>query len=63
MVSHTESQLVKLMPHNFLMSYLITFTLGLLAGFTAGLLVFRKHQAKLTSLEGQVKQTVDNLKK
>lgn len=45
------------------MSYLIIFTAGLLAGFTAGLLVFRKHQAKLTSLEGQVKQTVDSLKK
>jgi hypothetical protein len=45
------------------MSYILTFTAGLLAGFTAGLLVFRKHQAKLTSLEGQVKQTVDSFKK
>lgn len=45
------------------MSYIITFTLGLLAGFVAGLLFFRKHSAKLTSLEGQVKQTVDSLKK
>ena len=45
------------------MSYLITFTLGLICGFLGGLLVYRKHSAKLTSLEGQVKQTVDSLKK
>jgi uncharacterized membrane protein YciS (DUF1049 family) len=45
------------------MSYLITFTIGLVLGFICGLLVFRKHSAKLTSLEGQVKQTVDSLKK
>lgn len=36
---------------------------GAVAGFVAGLLVFRKHQAKLNEVEGVVKDAVKEVKK
>jgi hypothetical protein len=45
------------------MSYILTFTAGLIIGCICGLLIFRKNSAKLQGLEAQVKQTVDSLKK
>ena len=44
------------------MSYLILFTTGLLIGFVAGLLVYRKHLDKLKAAEGKGKSILDALK-
>lgn len=44
------------------MSYLILFTTGLLIGFVAGLLVYRKHAASLKSTEDKGKTILDALK-
>jgi hypothetical protein len=45
------------------MSYIITFTAGLLIGCVSGLLISRKHYAKLQGFEAKAKQTLDSLKK
>jgi hypothetical protein len=44
------------------MSYLILFTTGLLIGFVAGLLVYRKHSERLKSTEDKGKTIIDALK-
>jgi hypothetical protein len=44
------------------MSYLILFTTGLLIGFVAGLLVYRKHTDRLKSTEDKGKTIIDALK-
>jgi hypothetical protein len=44
------------------MSYLILFTTGLLIGFVAGLLVYRKHSDRLKSTEDKGKSILDALK-
>jgi hypothetical protein len=44
------------------MSYLILFVTGLLIGFVAGLLVYRKHSERLKSTEAKGKSIVDALK-
>jgi hypothetical protein len=44
------------------MSYLILFTTGLLIGFVAGLLVYRKHSDRLKSTEDKGKTIIDALK-
>jgi hypothetical protein len=44
------------------MSYLILFTTGLLIGFVAGLLVYRKHSDRLKSTEDKGKSILDVLK-
>jgi hypothetical protein len=44
------------------MSYLILFTTGLLIGFVAGLLVYRKHTDRLKSTEDKGKSIIDALK-
>jgi F0F1-type ATP synthase assembly protein I len=44
------------------MSYLILFVTGLLIGFVAGLLVYRKHIEKLKAAEAKGKSIVDALK-
>ena len=44
------------------MSYLILFTTGLLIGFVAGLLVYRKHSDRLKSTEDKGKSIIDALK-
>ena len=44
------------------MSYLILFITGLLIGFVAGLLVYRKHTDRLKSTEDKCKTIIDALK-
>jgi F0F1-type ATP synthase assembly protein I len=44
------------------MSYLILFITGLLIGFVAGLLVYRKHTDRLKSTEDKGKSIIDALK-
>jgi F0F1-type ATP synthase assembly protein I len=44
------------------MSYIILFTTGLLIGFVAGLLIYRKHAASLKSTEDKGKSILDALK-
>jgi hypothetical protein len=44
------------------MSYLILFVTGLLIGFVAGLLVYRKHSDRLKSTEDKGKTILDALK-
>jgi F0F1-type ATP synthase assembly protein I len=44
------------------MSYLILFVTGLLIGFVAGLLVYRKHSDRLKSTEDKGKSIIDALK-
>jgi F0F1-type ATP synthase assembly protein I len=44
------------------MTYAILFITGLLIGFTAGLLVYRKHIDKLKAAEGKGKSILDALK-
>ena len=44
------------------MSYLILFLTGLLIGFVAGLLVYRKHSDRLKSTEDKGKTIIDALK-
>jgi hypothetical protein len=44
------------------MSYLILFITGLLIGFVAGLLVYRKHSDRLKSTEDKGKTIIDALK-
>jgi hypothetical protein len=44
------------------MSYLILFTTGLLIGFVAGLLVYRKHTDRLKATEDKGKSILDALK-
>jgi hypothetical protein len=44
------------------MSYLILFTTGLLIGFVAGLLVYRKHSDRLKATEDKGKSILDALK-
>jgi hypothetical protein len=44
------------------MSYAILFTTGLLIGFVAGLLVYRKHSDRLKSTEDKGKSIIDALK-
>jgi hypothetical protein len=44
------------------MSYLILFLAGLLIGFVAGLLVYRKHTDRLKSTEDKGKSIIDALK-
>jgi F0F1-type ATP synthase assembly protein I len=44
------------------MSYLILFITGLLIGFVAGLLVYRKHSDRLKSTEDKGKSILDALK-
>jgi F0F1-type ATP synthase assembly protein I len=44
------------------MSYLILFITGLLIGFVAGLLVYRKHSDRLKSTEDKGKTILDALK-
>jgi hypothetical protein len=44
------------------MSYLILFLTGLLIGFVAGLLVYRKHSDRLKSTEDKGKIIIDALK-
>jgi hypothetical protein len=44
------------------MSYLILFLTGLLIGFVAGLLVYRKHSDRLKSTEDKGKSIIDALK-
>ena len=44
------------------MSYLILFVTGLLIGFVAGLLVYRKHAASLKASEDKGKTILDALK-
>jgi F0F1-type ATP synthase assembly protein I len=44
------------------MSYLILFITGLLIGFVAGLLVYRKHTDRLKSTEDKGKTIIDALK-
>jgi F0F1-type ATP synthase assembly protein I len=44
------------------MSYLILFVTGLLIGFVAGLLVYRKHSDRLKSTEDKGKSILDALK-
>ena len=44
------------------MSYLILFVTGLLIGFVAGLLVYRKHSDRLKSTEDKGKTIIDALK-
>lgn len=44
------------------MAYLILFLTALLIGFTAGLLVYRKHIEKLKAAEGKGKSILDALK-
>jgi F0F1-type ATP synthase assembly protein I len=44
------------------MSYAILFITGLLIGFVAGLLVYRKHTDRLKSTEDKGKTIIDALK-
>jgi F0F1-type ATP synthase assembly protein I len=44
------------------MSYLILFITGLLIGFVAGLLVYRKHSDRIKSTEDKGKTIIDALK-
>ena len=44
------------------MSYIILFATGLLIGFVAGLLVYRKHSDRLKSTEDKGKSILDALK-
>ena len=44
------------------MSHLILFITGLLIGFVAGLLVYRKHSDRLKSTEDKGKTIIDALK-
>jgi len=44
------------------MSYLILFLTGLLIGFVAGLLVYRRHSDRLKSTEDKGKTIIDALK-
>jgi hypothetical protein len=44
------------------MSYAILFLTGLLIGFVAGLLVYRKHTDRLKSTEDKGKSIIDALK-
>ena len=44
------------------MSYLILFLTGLLIGFVAGVLVYRKHTDRLKSTEDKGKSIIDALK-
>jgi hypothetical protein len=44
------------------MSYIILFTTGLLIGFVAGLLVYRKHSASLKLTEDNGKSILDAIK-
>jgi len=44
------------------MSYLILFITGLLIGFVAGLLVYRKHSERLKGTEAKGKNLIDALK-
>ena len=44
------------------MSYLILFTTGLLIGFVAGLLVYRRHSDRLKETETKGKNLLDALK-
>jgi F0F1-type ATP synthase assembly protein I len=44
------------------MTYVILFITGLLIGFVAGLLVYRKHLEKLKAAEGKGKTILDALK-
>lgn len=44
------------------MSYLILFVTGLLIGFAAGILVYRKNATKLKSTEDKGKSILDALK-
>jgi F0F1-type ATP synthase assembly protein I len=44
------------------MSYAILFITGLLIGFVAGLLVYRKHSERLKSTEDKGKTIIDALK-
>jgi F0F1-type ATP synthase assembly protein I len=44
------------------MSYLILFITGLLIGFVAGLLVYRKHSDRFKSTEDKGKTIIDALK-
>jgi F0F1-type ATP synthase assembly protein I len=44
------------------MSYAILFITGLLIGFVAGLLVYRKHTDRLKSTEDKGKSIIDALK-
>jgi len=44
------------------MSYLILFLTGLLIGFVAGLLVYRRHSDRLKSTEDKGKHLLDVLK-
>jgi F0F1-type ATP synthase assembly protein I len=41
---------------------IISFILGLVLGFVAGALVFRKHAAKASELEAKGRQALDALK-
>jgi hypothetical protein len=60
MATITQSQPDKF---NLFMSYLITFTIGLLAGFSAGLLVFRKHREVIDSTESKARKAAADLLK
>ena len=44
------------------MSYIILFTTGLLIGFVAGLLVYRKHSDRLKSTEDKGKSILDEIR-
>lgn len=46
-----------------MISYLITFTLGLAAGFVGGLLVFRKHRNTIDQAEARARSIADEFKK
>ena len=44
------------------MDYIITFFIGAVAGFTAGLLVYRKHSDKLRAVEQKARDAADALR-
>jgi len=45
------------------MSYLLTFTIGLAAGFIGGLLVFRNNRDKIDQAEAKARSIADEFKK
>lgn len=44
------------------MDYFIVFIIGLFSGFTAGLLVYRKHSEKLQAAEAEARAKADAVK-